>query len=245
MPARGVIVTRPEPGLSETLAAVQQAGWLAHASPSLRIVARQMPAVARTVSAVLVTSGQAVPAVQGVVPPDMPFYAVGARTAARLRQVGFATVQSADGNAEALAHVLCQHRTPAQGALMVLSGRGQGGELVHSLRGAGFRVIRRVVYDARPVSCIAPVVTTALEGGQAAAVLFFSARSAASWFAALPASAQVAARAVRAIVISPVVAQAVQALGWHGVVSVAASPDAAGMMAALGVYSGRGGAEQA
>lgn len=35
MHPRGVIVTRPEPGLSETMAAVADAGWLPLASPAL------------------------------------------------------------------------------------------------------------------------------------------------------------------------------------------------------------------
>ncbi|MBO6090702.1 MAG: uroporphyrinogen-III synthase, partial [Acetobacter sp.] len=141
MHAKGVIVTRPEPGLTETLLAVQKAGWDAYPSPSLCITLRELlPLPPRTICAVLVTSGQAIPALCGKIPQEMPFYVVGDRTAERVRQAGFVNVRSANGNAEDLIKFVCQHYTPLSGTLLIATGRGCGITLADTLRQIGFRV---------------------------------------------------------------------------------------------------------
>lgn len=55
-PMPGVLVTRPEPGLSETLAAVAAAGWRPHASPALVVRARLLAAMPSPPAAVVLTS---------------------------------------------------------------------------------------------------------------------------------------------------------------------------------------------
>ncbi|MBO1323807.1 uroporphyrinogen-III synthase [Acetobacter sp. TBRC 12305] len=234
-PVLGVLVTRPEPGLSETIAAVAAAGWQPYASPALVVRPRLLPPLPCPPCAVVLTSGQAVPCAAACLPLETPLFAVGARTAARARQAGFSQVHSADGDATALATLVMRQRTPADGALLLLCGAAQGQDLASQLRKAGFRVLRRIAYEARPAQSVGPQAEQALEQADVAAVLFFSALSAKSWLAALPpGQVRSTALAARAVVISANVATVLHAAGWAGPVAVASHPDAPSMIAALG-----------
>lgn len=233
--SRGVLITRPEPGLGETALAVARAGWLPVPAPALHVCACPVRHLPRQPAALLLTSGQAVAAAAESVSPTIPVFAVGDRTAQKARAAGFVTVCSAKGNAQALVRLLVGTCSPEQGTLLLFSGAGQGVELAQSLRSHGFSVVRRVAYRASAVVDFPASAGQALQAGQVAAVLFFSARSARSWLASVPRgqlNAQVLA--LRAVVISHEVAQAVQLAGWLGPVTVAATPDAPAMLAALG-----------
>lgn len=230
----GVLVTRPEPGLSETLVAVSAAGWVPYASPALCITPHSLRALPHHFAACVLTSGQAVQAAQAALPPTCPVYAVGDRTAQRAQSAGFAAVHSARGDAEALAALIIRTLTPESGPLLLLSGARQGMELADRLRQAGFRVVRRVAYTARPARQIAPDVLRTLQAGKISHSLFFSSESAASWLAALPEAYRDAVRHTTAIVISQAAAAVLEKAGWTQCV-VADKPNAQAMLAALGV----------
>ncbi|MGD7069250.1 uroporphyrinogen-III synthase [Acetobacter sp. AAB5] len=240
MHPRGVIVTRPEPGLSETMAAVAGAGWLPLPSPALVVQRHTLRLPQKLPAAILLTSGQAVSAVvaaaQQAKALDIPVYAVGDRTAQRARDAGFTCVKSADGDAHALVSLLQTRQQPEQGTLLLCSGAGQGVELAAWCRQAGFKVTRRVVYAAKPIQKITEQTRTAIQAAKVAVVLFFSAESAAGWLAALPETEQkrLAAQA-RAVVISGRVADVLRNAGWHNV-HIAAHVSAAAVMEALGLY---------
>ncbi|PHY94451.1 uroporphyrinogen-III synthase [Acetobacter pomorum] len=240
MHPRGVIVTRPEPGLSETMAAVADAGWLPLASPALVVQRHTLRLPHKLPAAILLTSGQAVSAVahaaQQVKALDIPVYAVGDRTAQRARDAGFTHVKSADGDARALVVLLQTHQQPQCGSLLLCSGAGQGVELAAWCRQAGFKVVRRVVYAAKPIQHINAQTSAAIQAAKVAVVLFFSAESAASWLAALPKAEQnLLAAQASAVVISGRVAGVLRAAGWQNI-RVAEHVSAAAVMDALGAY---------
>lgn len=240
MHPRGVIITRPEPGLSETMAAVADAGWLPLASPALVVQRYTLRLPKKLPAAILLTSGQAVSAVvaaaQQAKALDIPVYAVGDRTAQRARDAGFTHVKSADGDARALVALLQTHQQPECGSLLLCSGAGQGVELAAWCRQAGFKVVRRVVYAAKAIQHINAQTCTAIQAAKVAVVLFFSAESAAGWLAALPKAEQNALAAqARAVVISGRVAGVLRAAGWQNV-RIADHVSAAAVMDALGAY---------
>lgn len=240
MHPRGVIITRPEPGLSETMAAVADAGWLPLASPALVVQRYTLRLPKKLPAAILLTSGQAVSAVvaaaQQAKALDIPVYAVGDRTAQRARDAGFTHVKSADGDARALVALLQTHQQPECGSLLLCSGAGQGVELAAWCRQAGFKVVRRVVYAAKAIQHINAQTCTAIQAAKVAVVLFFSAESAAGWLAALPKAEQnVLAAQARAVVISGRVASVLRAAGWQNV-RIADHVSAAAVMDALGAY---------
>ncbi len=234
-PPRGVLITRPEPGLSETASAVAGLGWVPVLAPALHVRPCPVGHLPRQSAALLLTSGQAVAMAAKSVPLSVPVFAVGDRTAQKARQAGFAAVFSANGNAQALVNLLVRHCAPPQGTLLLFSGAGQGLELAASLRAHGFRVVRRVAYCAEPVAGLSASACQAVQAGQVATVLFFSARSAQSWLLGVPHGGMGAhVRALRAIVISDAVVTILRQAGWQGPVTVAATPDAPAMLVALG-----------
>lgn len=230
----GVVVTRPEPGLSETLAALEGAGWQAYASSALEVVPRQFSYTHGAFSALVLTSGQAVPCASDAVPKTVPVYAVGDRTAQRARAAGFQQVYSAQGNAKDLVALLEHHKDALQQArLLQLSGRQQGYALAQDLRNRGFKVLRRVAYAAHPVKEIAPDILMRLQAGEIGSILFFSAESAKAWLGALPPGMVPLAMRCAAFVLSPSVGAVLHQAGWQKV-HVAKQPNAAALLALLG-----------
>ena len=228
-----ILITRPEPGATETAARVAALGFEPILAPCLTIAptSGRLPAV-RTVAAVLVTSGNALPA---CLPDfrDTPLLTVGDATAARARYLGFAAVISASGDASALAAVVARDRRPEEGTLLLVSGRRQGGALAELLRRAGFRVLRRVVYESRPAPVFAAAASDALRAGRVRAALFFSAETARAFVRLVRVAGLVETiRGVDAISIGGTAGVALQALPWRRI-GVAAKPDQDAMLALL------------
>ena len=231
---RGVLVTRPEPGLSETVAALGRMGFRAVAAPLLSIRSLH-PVLPGRVQAVLLSSGQAV-APLAVLAPHLlaaPLLAVGDATAARARDAGFEMADSASGDAAQLAIVAASRFDPRGGPLLLACGQEQGREPADALRRAGFRVLRRCVYAARPVRRLPAPALDALGSCGLDAALFFSADTAAVFVRLLPPHLYGALATVRAVAISARAAEPLRALRWRGI-AASESPNAAAMLALLG-----------
>ena len=187
---------------------------------------------ARGVQAVLVTSANAVPALDAAL-RGVRVFAVGDATAARVRAAGFATVESAAGDAVALAALVRARCVPGDGALLLPTARGEGLALAAGLRAAGFAVRRRAVYAAMPQKAFPEPARAALAAGTIGAALFFSAATARR-FVHLAQAARVADRlkAVDALALSPAVAAPLASLPWRRL-RVAVRPDQDSLMTLL------------
>lgn len=223
MPGGAVLVTRPEPGASETARLLAARGHMPVLAPVLAIRARPVRVAGRP-QAVLATSANALQ-------PGLPvarFLAVGDATAAKARAAGFAEVLSAGRDAAALARLAQAECDPAAGPLLLLSGAGQGLALVRALRELGFAVWRRVAYAAEPVAALPAGV---LEGvGHA---LFFSPETA-RVFVRLARRAGIAGtvESVAALAISEATRDALAPLPWRRI-HVACHPNQDALLALL------------
>ncbi|MCQ8278774.1 uroporphyrinogen-III synthase [Acetobacteraceae bacterium KSS8] len=228
---RTVLVTRPEPGLGETMRAVAAMGFTPLATPMLRIVPLK-PALPARVQAVLFTSGQAVGPLADQAPLLLgaTVLSVGDATAERARDAGFTRVASARGDAKALASLAARRLDPAAGSLLLACGRGQGGELVEGLRSRGFRVLKRCVYQAVAARALDETVLARLRSGRVEAVLFFSGETAVAFERAVP--PDLSLDGVRALAISAKAASRLSEGCWRSV-SFAETPDAAALLALL------------
>lgn len=240
-PRRSVLVTRPPPGLGETLCAVAAAGWRPLACPVMRIVPlpHAWPAPER-VAAILLTSRQVLPALVAARRSrpglgGLAVFAVGDRTAMAAREAGFAQVESAAGEATALA-ALVAGRLPADAArlpLLLPVGRGQGATLVAALAARGLAVQRVEVYAQQAVAAFDPAVAAALQEAHVAAALFFSGESARLFADLCPAALRPVLGHVRALAISSTAAAPLAGLPWRSR-EIARHPDAASLLALLG-----------
>lgn len=229
---QGVLITRPEPGAAETARRVAALGWQPVLAPALLLAPRPCGPLAGA-QALLLTSRAAARAVP---PAALPVLAVGEATAAEARARGFTDVRAAEGDAAALAALAAATLSPAAGPLLLAVGAGYGAELAAALRTHGFRVRRRIAYAAAPAPALPEQAVAALRQGVIAAALFFSPRSAQAALALLGAAGLAAtAPGIRALAISPRVAEVLAPLPWRRV-EVAARPDQDALLQLLGHY---------
>jgi len=177
----------------------------------IRPLPAELPADA---DAVLVTSGNAVPALPAWA-NARPIFAVGNATAARVRQAGFTDVRSAGGDATMLAE-MARVSVPFGRHVLLLTGKDQGEALVGMLRGHARQVTRCAVYAAESVSDLPVPAARALAEGRLGAALFFSAETARCMVRlVLAAGLRDAVRTVDAGAIGRPAAVALDALPWR------------------------------
>jgi len=214
---RIVLVTRPEPGAAETAARLRAMGFQPMITPCLAVAPRpaRLPAAQR-LAAILATSGQAV----GHLSPDyhhLPLLGVGDATARRAAAAGFVRVHSAAGDAADLLRLAVRTIDPAAGALLLAVGARQSLTLAAELRAAGFRVLRRVVYEAAGTRRLPDAAIAALGCGEVRAALFFSAETARAFVGLLPDSLRTRLPSVDALAIGERAAAVLRVLPWRDV----------------------------
>ena len=228
--SRAVLITRPEPRAAETARALAELGWDPVLAPALTLTALTFKP-ASSCQALILTSRAAARALP---PAALPVIAVGEATAAEARARGFADVEAAAGDAAALAALISATRRPEDGALCLAVGEGYALDLAAALRAKGFRVIRRIVYAARPSASLPGEAQQALRDGSIYAALFTSPRLARETMRLLgDAGLQPAAQRISAIALSPRIAAALAALPWAEI-RTAARPNHAALLACLG-----------
>ena len=221
--ADAVLVTRPEPGAGETAARLTARGFLPVLAPVMTIVPRGL-SVGRLPQAVLVTSGNAIPALPAAL-HAVPLFAVGDATAERAWRAGFLDVRSAGRDAAALAELAAAALAPAAGPLLLASGERLGMTLAATLRADGFAVYRRVAYATAPAESLSAAARTALEAGAVRAALFFSPQSARIFVTILQRDMPAGVvRGIEALAISQSTETALRPLPWRRV-RVASHPN--------------------
>lgn len=220
-----LLVTRPEPGASATAQRLAAHGHEALLLPCLTIktIAPRLPA---QLAALVVTSGQAVPALPAGL-HNVPVFCVGDATAAKLREAGFTRVESAAGDADDLFRLIAARRLPGLHVLAV--GERHGLALFARLREAGITSVRRKVYSAAPLRRLPAEIRARLEAGALDAALFYSAETARAFTGLHPPGT---ARMV-AYALSANVAKSLEGLPWARI-HVALAPTEADLMALLG-----------
>ena len=228
--SRAILITRPEPGAAESARAVAALGWEAVLAPALTLTALPLKAPGNC-QAIIITSRAAARALP---PAVLPVIAVGEATATEARARGFADVRAAAGDAQALSALIGATLKPEAGTLCLAVGEGYALDLAAALRAKGFRVLRRVVYAARPSTELPAEALQAIREGRVHAALFTSPRSAQEAMRLLAdAGLYKAAQNMIAIALSPRITAALAALPWAEI-RTASRPDHAALLACLG-----------
>ncbi len=180
--------------------------------------------------AVLLTSANAAPALQGA-RRDLRILAVGDATAEAARGLGFAAVESAQGDLAALAALARRRIDPAAGPLLYLRGADVAGDMAAAL--SGYTIDQAIVYRARPVGRLPTGVAHELARGAIGLVLLFSPRSAAGFVTLLQRTALAPRCAgITLVAFSPAVARAAAALPWAAT-HIGAHPSRDGLLAMI------------
>jgi uroporphyrinogen-III synthase len=173
-----ILITRAAAQGQQTAQELARRGFTARLAPLLTIEVLPFTAPAVLPQAALLTSANALPALEAL-PRGLPVYTVGFHTAAAVRGAGFTTVHSADGDARALAAVVKAQLGPTAGSLLHLAGDVVGGELTALLSAAGYWVQTEVVYRAHAAPVLPPDIAGDCARGNIDTVLLYSPRSAA------------------------------------------------------------------
>jgi uroporphyrinogen-III synthase len=182
MPRR-VLVTRPEPGASQTAKRLQAARFSPLALPLSEIRALPVDSVPETFDAVAVTSANAIRHASRALLDRLAgsrCYAVGQRTAAAALQAGFADIVTGPGGAEALADAIISAEKPGA-AIHYLCGRVRMAAFEERLRAAGIDVRPVETYDTVGVDYETGLVRRLLGEQPVDAVLLYSAKAASAF----------------------------------------------------------------
>jgi uroporphyrinogen-III synthase len=225
-----VLITRPEPGASETATAVAVRGWTPILAPALVLEPVRFARPAG-IQAVLIASRAAARAMP---PTTLPIFAVGQATAAEAIAQGSPEVLAAEGDADALAALVAARLDPAAGPLLLAVGAGYGAALTGLLRARGFRVLRRIAYRANAATALPEAALTAIQSGQVSAALFFSPRSATRIMELFHGAGLVErCTEIDALALSPRIAATLRALPWRSI-RASPRPDPFGLLDMLG-----------
>lgn len=229
-----VLITRPREDSESVARELDARGFSIVIEPLLDIVPVDAEVDASGVQGILATSANGVRALARVLADrDLPVWAVGDASARTARELGYAQVESAAGDVEALAALVKQRCRPGDGALLHAAGSVTAGDLSGALSAAGFAVRRVVLYQARTAASLSAELTERIKVGGVDAALFFSPRTAAT-FVTLAQAADLgqATAPIAAYALSPAVATALGALPWAKI-RTAAAPTQAALLAAL------------
>jgi uroporphyrinogen-III synthase len=170
-----VLVTRPREQAEATARRLEGLGHEALVAPLLTVTATGEPPPPGPFQALVVTSANAVPALAGLT-KALPVFAVGGRTAALVREAGFAAVTAAADAARLAASTACSARPGAR--LLHVAGRDHKPEPRASLEAAGFPVETWIAYEAVAARELPEATAAALSAGTLDAALHYSARTA-------------------------------------------------------------------
>ncbi|MCB2081509.1 MAG: uroporphyrinogen-III synthase [Hyphomicrobiales bacterium] len=160
-------------------------------------------------------------------------YTVGSASAEEARTAGYKQVRVAEGNANLLARLVMQTRTPAEGTLLHIAGSVQVGDLAGKLKAAGYTVSRVTGYDAEPVRTLSPSLVKALKAKQIPCVVFYSPRTARVFCRLVErVNVQDACQSMQAICLSEGVAKMLEPSQWQAI-HVATTPDTNAMLALI------------
>ncbi|MAN45210.1 MAG: uroporphyrinogen-III synthase [Alphaproteobacteria bacterium] len=186
-----VIVTRAEPGASETVERLARLGFRAILSPML--VLKELEGAVPDLSDVrnlIFTSANGVrffmQAAGGMTPQvaGMTAWGVGPATNAAIQEAGFGLHVEGDGNAEDLAAMILKS-DPDSGGFLHVANSAAAGDLVRRLREGGRTARFQALYETAPTGQLALKARQAILAPDDCMVLIHSAKGAAAFLSAV------------------------------------------------------------
>jgi uroporphyrinogen-III synthase len=233
-----VLVTRPSPDNETTAASLRSKGHEVLLAAMLRFEPVACSGLDAEYGAVILTSANALRAVEGQLNEGLlkrPVFAVGEATAEAARAAGFSKVIAADGDATALRDLVRASVKKKQlrksDALLYLAGADLSRDLASEL--ADLNVVTVTTYRMAALSSLPREVCEAFASNAIEAVLHYSQRSARAFLDAVRAEGiEISALAVPHCCLSANIAAILREAGATQVLS-AASPDEKALFAAL------------
>lgn len=229
-----VLVLRPQPDAERTAKVLIERGQEPVLAPLFSIVPGTEPAPKGPFDALVLTSANAVPALEQLPKAwrkSLPAFCVGSRTAEAAGALGFATRNAKGNRSDLLA--LIAGELPESRKLLFVAGQDRHDDLPEQLRAAGHAVTVWTAYEAKAVDALPQPAAEALRGGEADAALHYSPRSAQTFLALADAAGLTEqALALPQVALSAEIAAPLISAG-AGTVLVAEHAEEAALLAAL------------
>lgn len=179
-----VIITRAEPGASETAARVEALGARVILAPVLKLepdLSSPIPDLS-TLSGLVFTSANGVRTFSDRAHQRaLTAWCVGPATAAAAREAGFSDVRESAGNAIDLAHFIARNSDAPSAPLLHVANAAAKGDLKTQLEALGYAVSFAPLYAMRPATELPDAAVQAIESRSPALVLIHSAKGAAQF----------------------------------------------------------------
>lgn len=213
-----VLITRPQ-AAAETLAgALQSRGYASVIEPLLTITPLIAPRPAMQAQAVMITSAQALQALESGDHSDLltlPCFCVGPRSAEKAHGLGFRKVEYSTGDGAELAQLIAG-KLPKSSSVLHICGRDIASAARADLEQTGYRITAWPVYRADPVAAFTPKTRIGLEQNKFDAVLVYSPRTAAVLASLLAKDTlEACCRSLIAIGLSVAVTDVLRSLPWR------------------------------
>ncbi|MDU0341583.1 uroporphyrinogen-III synthase [Bosea rubneri] len=229
-----VLVLRPQPDAERTAKVLIERGQEPVLAPLFSIVPGTEPAPKGPFDALVLTSANAVPALEQLPKAwrkSLPAFCVGSRTAEAAGALGFATRNAKGNRSDLLA--LIAGELPEPRKLLFVAGQDRHDDLPEQLRATGHTVTVWTAYEAKAVDTLPQPAAEALRGGEADAALHYSPRSAQTFLALADAAGLTEqALALPQVALSAEIAAPLISAG-AGTVLVAEHAEEAALLAAL------------
>lgn len=229
-----IFVFRPRSDAERSARKLAARGHEAVVAPLFDVKPSQEPAPDGAFDAIVLTSGNAVPALASA--PDawrrLPVFTVGARTAARVREAGLPDARSADGGRDELIALIGDNLGPPARLLLIV-GRDRHDDVGARLAAAGFSTTIWTAYAAEAVEVLPETAAAALRDRNVEAALHYSPRAAQVFLDLVQgAGLREPALELTHVALSAEVAAPLVAAGASTIL-VAEHPEEAALMAAL------------
>lgn len=230
------LITRPREDSADAAIALARRGITPVLAPMMRIeyATADIENEVALSQAILFTSRNGVRAFSKLTPRrDIAVFAVGDSTATLARDNGFLNVESAQGDSADLARLTIDRLEVSGGLLFHAAGATVAGDLTDALNKAGFKTVRRTLYEAKAVDALDDETATALRDRTLDYVLFFSPRTG-RIFVDLVEKAGLARTcdSLTALCLSDAVASEIADIDWRATV-IAELPTTAALLSAI------------
>jgi len=150
-----VVITRAENEAARMAQAIDGIGCTPLVASMMEISLRDEPIDPSSYQGVLVTSANAVRALEKATEErDFPLYCVGPQTRKFAESVGFTHVSNSFGGVKNVPIYLKREASPSKGPILYLHGGNITGNPVQDLNKVGFRVVGRKVYGTAPIKTL-------------------------------------------------------------------------------------------
>ncbi|MEQ8558301.1 MAG: uroporphyrinogen-III synthase [Henriciella sp.] len=180
-----VIVTRAEPGGSQTAERLEAMGLTPLLSPALELAARgeAVPDLSGFGGLVFTSANGVRFFAEASDARTLPAWCVGPATASEALREGFSPVHESSGNAHDLAHYIAHHWSGESRSLLHIANAAAKGDLKKALEEAGFTVTFLPLYEARRAGSLNEEALGAIRSGTRTIVLIHSRKGAEAFLA--------------------------------------------------------------